>query len=77
MPLPRENLEKLFSDAKIAFDLMYGKKCKFLELAKNQNLKIIDGAKMLLYQAIAASGLFLNIEENSIAEAMNEIYTIA
>lgn len=77
LPLPSDNLEKLFSDAKIAFDLMYGKKCKFLELAKNQNLKIIDGAKMLLYQAIAASSLFLNIEENSIAEAMNEIYTMA
>lgn len=77
LPLPRDNLEKLFSDAKIAFDLMYGKKCKFLELAKNQNLKIIDGAKMLLYQAIAASSLFLNIEENSIAMAMNEIYTMA
>lgn len=34
LPLGEAILRELFKDAKIAFDLMYGKKCPFLELAK-------------------------------------------
>ncbi|RAX54407.1 shikimate dehydrogenase [Helicobacter sp. 16-1353] len=86
LPIPRNNLENLFSKTNIAFDLMYGRECRFLELAKienlkrnnlkTQNIKIIDGSKMLLYQAISASSLFLNIEENIIAKPMKEMYSI-
>lgn len=58
LPLESAVLERCFQDAKIAIDLMYGKKCKFLELAKKHKINAIDGTKMLLYQAIEASNLF-------------------
>lgn len=74
LPLSTSMLESIFRDSKIAFDLMYGKECKFLELAKKYNLKVIDGSKMLLYQAIFASSLFLNINNEKISKAMSEIY---
>lgn len=76
LPLEESLLHLLFSHATIAFDLMYGKECKFLTLAQNHNLKTYDGAKMLLYQAITASSLFLDTKEDKIAKYMNEIYEI-
>lgn len=80
LPLDSAVLGELFSGAKIAFDLMYGKKCPFLELAKTRGcgksggkkraIRTIDGANMLLYQAIYASSLFLDKPYHTIAKAM-------
>ena len=82
LPLDSAILVELFDGAKIAFDLMYGKKCPFLELAKksgkirNKKHKIqtIDGAKMLLYQAIEAQSLFLNKPYKTIEKAMSKAW---
>lgn len=81
LPLDSAVLGELFSGAKIAFDLMYGKKCPFLELAKTRGggksggkkraIRTIDGANMLLYQAIYASSLFLDKPYHTIAKAMS------
>ena len=80
LPLDSAILAELFKGAKIAFDLMYGKKCPFLELAKQCGkiripkiqapIKTIDGANMLRYQAIEASSLFLNKPYKIIEKAM-------
>ncbi len=79
LPLDSAILGELFKSAKIAFDLMYGKKCPFLELAKKCGgkrggkkcaIRTIDGANMLLYQAIEASSLFLDKPFSTIAKAM-------
>lgn len=76
LPLDRAILVELFKNAKIAFDLMYGKKCPFLELAKQcgkirtTKIRTIDGINMLLYQAIEASSLFLNKPYKIIEKAM-------
>lgn len=74
LPLPKETLDALFSQSKIAFDLMYGKTSLFLELAKKHNLIAIDGSKMLLYQAIDANRLFLKLPYEKIAKIMNKAY---
>lgn len=82
LPLDSAILVELFDGAKIAFDLMYGKKCPFLELAKKcgkirdkkHKIQTIDGAKMLLYQAIEASSLFLNKPYKTIEKAMSKAW---
>lgn len=76
LPLEEEVLKSLFKNTKIAYDLMYGKKCKFLELAKESGLESIDGSQMLLYQAISALSLFINIDEEKIKPHMEHIYKI-
>ncbi|RDU65603.1 shikimate dehydrogenase [Helicobacter sp. MIT 14-3879] len=76
LPLEKNTLIKLFYNAKLAFDLMYGKKCEFLELAKKCNIKSIDGSKMLLYQAIEASSIFLEMPYNEISYIMQKAYKI-
>ena len=84
LPLDRAILAGLFSGAKIAFDLMYGKKCPFLELAKKcggirgkkrgiRTIQTIDGANMLRYQAIEAQSLFLNKPYAIIEKAMTKV----
>lgn len=74
LPLDSAILGEIFGGAKIAVDLMYGKKCPFLELAKKRRTCALDGSKMLLYQAIKASYLFLNANspraQNRIKSAM-------
>lgn len=82
LPLDSAILGELFGGAKIAFDLMYGKKCPFLELAQRSKnakrggkaIKTIDGANMLLYQAIYASSLFLDKPYSTIAKAMTPAF---
>lgn len=74
LPLDSAILGEILGGAKIAVDLMYGKKCPFLELAKKRRICALDGSKMLLYQAIKASHLFLNARtlrnKNRIKSAM-------
>ncbi len=74
LPLKESTLKHLFNNANVAFDLMYGKECAFLSLAKDSGVEAIDGAKMLLYQAIEASSLFLCVDSTKIAPIMEEAY---
>lgn len=63
--------------AKIAFDLMYGRKCAFLEAARAHKIHAIDGKRMLLFQAAAAQSLWTGVDALKIAAAMNEIFDLA
>lgn len=54
LPCDESLLNELFSSAKYAFDVVYGRKTAFLSLAKEKNLKAKDGLEMLLYQAVLA-----------------------
>lgn len=76
LPLDSAILDEIFKSAKIAFDLMYGKKCPFLELAKKRRICALDGSKMLLFQAIKASYLFLGqkIAYKNIESAMKRAF---
>lgn len=80
LPLDSAILGEILGGAKIAVDLMYGKKCPFLELAKKRRICALDGSKMLLYQAIKASHLFLNARtlrnQNRIKSAMLSAHKI-
>ncbi len=58
-PAPVEILEKLFSKAKYAVDVIYGKRTPFLNLAEKYSIKTKTGLDMLVYQGILAMELFL------------------
>ncbi len=58
LPLDESALNAIFSQAKMAYDLMYGKRSEFLESAKRQNLATKDGRDMLIWQAVYALKLF-------------------
>jgi len=61
-PAEENLLKELFSKAKYAVDVIYGKETPFLKLAKKYNLKTKTGLDMLIYQGILAMELFLNKE---------------
>jgi len=58
LPLKAELLKLLMSQAKYAFDVIYGKITPFIKLAQKHSLGIKDGSDMLLFQAILAFNLF-------------------
>jgi len=60
LPAPDDLIRKLFSNAKYAVDVIYGKETPFLKLAKEYNLKTKTGLDMLVYQGVLAMELFLN-----------------
>ncbi len=64
LPAPKEVLEKLFSNAKYAVDVIYGRDTPFLKLAKEYNLITKSGIDMLVYQGVLAMELFLNKKLN-------------
>jgi len=76
LPAPKEILRSIFKDAKFAFDVIYGKQTPFLEMAKQNNLILKDGADMLLYQAVLALNLFFDntLDEAKIEHSMREIF---
>lgn len=76
LPIKKSELESLFERSKIAFDLMYGKECVFLKLAKTKGIDTIDGSKMLLYQAAPALSIFTHIDEAKITPYMEYIYKL-
>ena len=69
LPAPLEILHPLFAEAKFAFDVIYGKKTPFLNLAAASGLACKDGSEMLLFQAVKALNLFF---EDSLDEAKIE-----
>lgn len=70
LPAPLEILRPLFAEAKFAFDVIYGKKTPFLNLAAGNGLACKDGSEMLLFQAVKALNLFF---EGSLDEAKIEV----
>jgi shikimate dehydrogenase len=72
LPAPKDILEKLFSNAKYAVEVIYGKETPFLSLAKEYNLKTKTGLDMLVYQGVLAMELFLGRELDK--EKAAEIY---
>ena len=58
LPLEINELNRLFKNASLTYDLMYGITSPFLELAKDNNLAIKDGLDMLIFQAVFSFILF-------------------
>ena len=69
LPAPIEILRPIFDEAKFTFDVIYGKKTPFLNLAAASGLAHKDGSEMLLFQAVKALNLFF---EDSLDEAKIE-----
>lgn len=72
LPAPIEILRPIFDEAKFAFDVIYGKKTPFLNLAAASGLRHKDGLDMLLFQAALALNLFFDgsLDETKIENAM-------
>jgi shikimate dehydrogenase len=74
LPLEKDILMRLFSDAKYGVDVIYHE-TPFLKLAKESGLKTKDGSLMLVYQGVLANQLFTKGEipkediENSMLKA--------
>ena len=62
LPAPKEIINRLFSNAKYAVDVIYGKETPFLKKAKEFNLKTKSGLDMLVYQGVLSMELFLGKE---------------
>lgn len=74
LPAPTELLRPIFNEAKFAFDVIYGKKTPFLNLAAASRLAHKDGLDMLLFQAALALNLFFDgsLDEAKIQAAMQK-----
>ncbi|WP_297969151.1 shikimate dehydrogenase [uncultured Campylobacter sp.] len=74
LPAPTELLRPIFDEAKFAFDVIYGKKTPFLNLAAASRLAHKDGLDMLLFQAALALNLFFDgsLDEAKIQAAMQK-----
>jgi len=75
LPADERILKELFSNAKYAVDVIYGKETPFLKLAKKYGLKTKTGLDMLVYQGVLAMELFLHtkLERKKTAEIYFEI----
>jgi len=75
LPVDENILKKLFSEAKYAVDVIYGKNTPFLKLARKYGLKTKNGLDMLVYQGVLAMELFLKrkLERKKTAEIYFEI----
>lgn len=58
LPLPKNLLEPIFLQTKMAYDLIYGVSTPFLNLAKKLNITHADGKNMLIQQAVLAFEYF-------------------
>ena len=74
LPAPIEILRPIFDEAKFAFDVIYGKKTPFLNLAAASGLAHKDGSEMLLFQAVKALNLFFegSLDETKIEASMRK-----
>lgn len=71
LPLPESTLRPLLTQAKLAYDLMYGAPSPFIRLSQQCHTRHKDGADMLILQAISALRLFCPQLEN-----ISRIYAI-
>ncbi|MDD6054983.1 MAG: shikimate dehydrogenase [Helicobacter sp.] len=78
LPLESSILEPLLKEAKLAFDLIYGKNTPFLNLAKSLNTPFMDGKQMLINQAILAFLIFtesqnIQVDKEILKKSMQNI----
>ena len=76
LPFEKKFLEDIFSCSKMAYDLFYGRKTPFLDLAKQKNLQTKDGKEMLIAQGALAFLLFCRLEDKeflSIVDLMKKV----
>jgi shikimate dehydrogenase len=64
LPTPKELLKSVFSSAKVAVDIIYGKETPFLKEAKESGLIVADGSEMLVGQGVLAFDYFTNHKYN-------------
>ncbi|AII15017.1 shikimate dehydrogenase [Campylobacter iguaniorum] len=78
LPMQETTLNSVFSNSKFAFDVIYGRQTPFLNLAKQKNLQVKDGADMLLFQAVLAFNLFYDnsFDLDVIKGYMKEAFTL-
>jgi shikimate dehydrogenase len=78
LPAPKELLEELFKNSKVAIDIIYGKQTPFLKLAKEFNLTTADGLDMLVGQGVLAFDYFTNHQFNlqEVEKIMKEALSI-
>lgn len=72
LPAPEKLLDILFSNAKYAFDVVYGHVTPFLKKANEHKIAFKDGESMLLHQGVIAFNLFhgKRLNEAKIEESM-------
>ncbi len=75
-PAPKEILEDIFQNAKVAVDVIYNKNTPFLSLAKGSDLETKDGSDMLLFQGVKAFNLFYGekFDEGEIEKFMRQAF---
>ena len=75
-PTPKEMLENILKNAKVAIDVIYNKNTPFLHLAKEMGLVTKDGSDMLLYQGVKAFNLFYDekFDEKEIESYMRKAF---
>lgn len=66
LPLDVTILTSLLKNAKLAFDLVYGKETPFINLAKSLKIPYLDGKNMLINQAILAFIIFMEAQNITI-----------
>ena len=76
-PAPKDILEDVFQNTKVAVDVIYNKNTPFLSLAKEKNLSTKDGSDMLLYQGVKAFNLFYDkkFDEDMITTFMRKAFS--
>jgi shikimate dehydrogenase len=73
LPAPKDILEKLFTKAKYAVDVIYHE-TPFQKMAKEYGLKLKDGSDMLVFQGVLQFEKFVNfkINRDEVAKLMKE-----
>lgn len=76
LPAPKEMIEKILENTRYVADAIYGKLTPFLQLAKEKNLPLKDGADMLLGQGVLANELFTNckLDKEMIKQEMQKSF---
>lgn len=64
LPMPKNMLDKLLSNAKFAFDVIYHKDTPFIKMCKDYNVTYKNGKDMLLYQGVLAFELFTGVAQD-------------
>ncbi|MDR3162825.1 MAG: shikimate dehydrogenase [Helicobacteraceae bacterium] len=71
LPLNETMLKSYFSNAEMAFDVIYGRETPFLALARECHLKTRDGLEMLISQAAISFRLFSpTVQDGEISSVM-------
>ncbi|MEF3192159.1 MAG: shikimate dehydrogenase [Campylobacterales bacterium] len=72
LPLPQPLLTNVFDHVGRGYEVIYGKETPFMASLKARGIPVVDGASMLVWQAVLAQHLFTNppLSNNEIAQLM-------